>query len=159
MFKATLYAAVVVLLTASLGLAQKRLAVVNGETVTEDQVKKAAADELENLQLKKMQAEIGFQRDEQSILERTLASIVDDKLIAAEAKKRGITTQALLTAEVDSKAPAPTDKDVNAFYEANKTRINVTGDEALRQIRLYLAQQQRDAVYDVFVNKLRSEGR
>src|SRR5579862_7630988 len=74
-------------------------AVVNGETITEDQVKKAAAEDLENLQLRKMQAEAGFQRDEHSIYERTLTNIVDDKLLAAEAKKRGISVEDMLRAE------------------------------------------------------------
>src|ERR1051326_3622026 len=74
----------------------KKWAVVNGETITEDQVKKAAADDLDDLELRKAQAQVGFQRDEQTIYERTLTRIVDNKLLDTEAKKRGVSVENLL---------------------------------------------------------------
>src|SRR5262245_19646359 len=135
----------------------KRLAVVNGEAITEDQVRKQASEDLDNLELRRLQAEVGFKKNEQSIYEQTLASIIDNKLIDAEAKKRGVTSQALMNTEVDTKVTAPTDQEVKAFYDANKCRINITGDEALRQVRLYLQQQNRNTVYQGFVGKLRGE--
>jgi protein-disulfide isomerase len=135
----------------------KRVAVVNGEAVTEDQVRKAASDELEELELRRLQAEAGFKRDEQSAYDKALSNIIDERVIAAEAKKRNITPQALMAAEVESKLQPIPDKDVTAFYEANKSRIPVTGDEALRQVRVYLTQQNRDGLYQAFVNKLRKE--
>src|SRR5215469_388242 len=81
----------------------KKWAVVNGETITDDQVKKAAADDIENLELKKMQAESEFQRDEHDIYQRTLTNIIDNKLLDAEAKKRAISVEDLLRAEVEKK--------------------------------------------------------
>src|SRR5438874_13519419 len=65
----------------SFSQSSKKWAVVNGETITEEQVKKAAAEDLEDLELRKMQAQLGFQRDEQTIYEKTLARIVDNKLL------------------------------------------------------------------------------
>jgi protein-disulfide isomerase len=135
----------------------KRLAVVNGEAITEDQVRKQAGDDLDNLELRRLQAEVGFKRDEQSIYEQTLKSIIDSKLIEAEAKKRGVTSQALVSTEIDAKVTPPSDQEVKAFYEANKSRINITGDEALRQVRLYLQQQNRNNLYEAFVQKLRTD--
>ena len=82
---------------------------------------------------------------------------IDNKLIDAEAKKRGVTSQALMNTEVDTKAAAPSDQEVKAFYEANKSRINISGDEALRQVRMYLQQQNRNTVYQAWVQKLRSD--
>ena len=136
----------------------KQLAVVNGETVTEDQVKAAAAADLENLNIKKAQAEIGFERDQTAIYQKALDSLVDNKIVEAEAKKRGVTPQALTASEIDSKVTFTPQKDVDAFFEANKARINLTaGDEATRQIRAYLMQQQRDAIYQTFIAKLRKD--
>src|SRR6185436_3984575 len=106
----------------------KRLAVVNGEAITEDQVRKQANDDLESLELRRLQAEAGFKKEELSIYEQTLNAIIDNKLIDAEAKKRGVTSQALVNTEVDTKVAPPSDQEVKAFYEANKSRINITGD-------------------------------
>jgi protein-disulfide isomerase len=135
----------------------KRLAVVNGETITEDQVRKQAGDDLSELELRRLQAEAGFRKDEHNIYEQTLNGLIENKLIDAEAKKRGVTSQALVNTEVDSKVTPPTDQEVKAFYDANKSRINITGDEALRQVRLYLQQQNRNTVYQTFVSKLRAD--
>jgi protein-disulfide isomerase len=150
--------AIGILVFATFAAAQdKKLAVVNGEVVTEDQVKKAAKEELENLGVRKAQAEMGFLRDQQAIFEKTLDSIVDSKLIEAEAKKRNVTKELLVTQEVDSKVTYASDQDVNAFYEANKARINISGAEAMRQIRAYLMEQRRDAAYKMFVDKLKKD--
>ena len=162
--KKPLHVALLISFFACLGTAQSNpgglargWAVVNGESIMEDQVKKAASAELENIELRKMQAALGFQRDEHSAYERTLTSMIESKLIEAEAKKRGVDTGVLLKAEVDIKVATPSDKDVNDFYEENKARIPVTGDEALRQVREYLVRQRHDAAYAAFIGQLRKD--
>jgi protein-disulfide isomerase len=135
----------------------KPLAVVNGETVTEQQVKDLAAKDLENLELHKLQADAGYERDQHAIVERALEGIIQDKLLEAEAKKRGVTPQALITSEVDSKVIPPSNFEVTAFYETNKSRISVSGDEALRQIKAYLTDQRREAALESFVATLKKE--
>ena len=135
----------------------KKLAVVNGEAITDDQVKKAAADDIENLELKKAQAEAEFQRDQHEIYERTLTNIIDNKLLDVEAKKRGISVEDLLRAEVEKKVTPPTDKDVKDFYEVNKARIPSASDEIMGQIRTYLSQRNRDDAYSAFTSKLRED--
>ena len=151
--------AVFILMFACLGAAQsKKLAIVNGEVITEEQMKKAAADDLTGLEVRKQQAAIGFQRDEHTIYEKTLSGLVEDKLIQAEAKKRNTTAQALVSSEVDSKVTYVSDQEVNAFYEANKARINIPSQaEAIRQIRAFLMEQRRDGVYQGFIEKLKKD--
>jgi protein-disulfide isomerase len=139
------------------GPTSKPLAVVNGETITLDQVKSSAASDLDTLEMRKLQAAAGFQRDEHSIYEGTLEGMVEDKLLGLEAKKRGVTQEALVAAEIDSKVVPPTDQEVSAFYEANKARISITGAEALRQVKLYLTDQKRSAVMDAFIEKLKGD--
>lgn len=136
---------------------QKILATVNGEPVSDESVRQAATVDLEGLEIRKAQALIGFQRDEQTILERNLTSVVDNRIIELEAKKQGIAMQMLILNEVEKKVKEPTDVEVTTFYEGNKARINVTGDEATRQIRQYLRQQNRDIVYQAFIARLRND--
>jgi protein-disulfide isomerase len=135
----------------------KPLAVVNGETITLEQVKSSASDDLETLELHKLQAAAGFQQDEHTIYQRTLEDMVQDKLLELEAKKRGTTPETMIAAEVESKVVAPTDQEVSAFYEANKARISITGAEALRQVKLYLTDQRRRDIMDAFVEKLKGD--
>ncbi len=158
MLKQIIAPAMVIAMFAGFAAAQsKKMAVVNGDVVTEEQLKKAAAEDLQNLETRKTQAAIGFQRDEQSIYEKALDTIVENKLIEAEAKKRNVTSELLITQEVDSKVTYVSDQDVNAFYEANKARINISGAEAQRQIRAYLMEQRRDTAYQTFIGKLKND--
>lgn len=134
-----------------------RMATVNGEVLTEEQIRQYAAGELEDLEMRKAQFEASYARDRHGVMERTLKTAIDDKLVTVEAAKRNMTPAELIATEVDGKVVAPTDKEVNDFYEANKARINVAGDEALRQVRVYLAQERRNAVYQNLITRLREE--
>src|SRR6185295_3196029 len=77
----------------------KRLAVVNGETITEQQVQAEAASELDRLEAKRLQFESGWQRDKQAAMENQLNEMIEDRVLTAEAKKRGITTDKLVEDE------------------------------------------------------------
>jgi protein-disulfide isomerase len=152
------------LLASSIGFGQtsrsgspKLWGVVDGEEITEDQVKKAADAVLQDIERRKMQAALQFQRDEHSAYERTLENMINKKLIELEAKKRSVDAENLIRSEVDIKVSYPSDRDVNNFYEENKARIPLAGDEALRQVREYLLQQRREAASGAFIAQLRKE--
>ena len=66
----------------------KTLGVVNGEVITEEQVTKAAARELEGIELKRLQSEATQKRDMQEAMEKALNSLLQEKLMDAEAAKR-----------------------------------------------------------------------
>ncbi len=158
MSKRILYSLVFLSFLSMTGFSQgKKVAVVNGETITEDQLKQAAAEDLQSLDNKHAQAQVEYQRDQQTILENTLSQMVDKRIIEAEAKKRGVTPQALMASEIESKVAMPTDAEVKSFYEANKARINIPPDQALGQVQQYLRQRNYDAAYDTFVGKLRKD--
>lgn len=65
---------------------------------------------------------------------------VNDTLLAQEAQKKGITTNALLEAEVNAKVPRVTDAEAQAFYDQNKDRIS--GDFA--QVKAQVIQYMQD---------------
>ena len=73
--------------------------------------------------------------DEYNIRRMVLDELLSARLLAAEAKRRGITVDELLRQEVNAKVTAPSAADVEPFYEATKERYgNVPKDDAIRQI-------------------------
>jgi predicted DsbA family dithiol-disulfide isomerase len=137
----------------------KTLAVVNGENITEDQLNKAAATDLENLDLKRMQAEATYTREKSEIMERALNRLMEDKLVAAEAAKRKVTPEQLLQNEVESKVEPPSDEQMKQFFEDNRSRIppNVTYELAALQIRDYMLQLRRQEVREAFFDTLKKD--
>src|SRR4026209_873509 len=69
----------------------KTLAVVNGESITEEQVQKEAGPELARLEQKRQQFLATMERDQKAAVADALDEIVNGKLLAAEAKKRNLT--------------------------------------------------------------------
>jgi protein-disulfide isomerase len=84
--------------------------------------------------------------------------IVGEKLIAAEAAKRGMSVEALIDAEITSKIASVTEADVVAWYNANPGRVKDAKLEQVRQpIRSLLTQQRTAQAYQSYVDDLRSK--
>ena len=135
----------------------KAIAVVNGESITEDEVQKAAAPELEKLDQKQKQFMATLERDKKSAVEDALEDIVNRKLLEAEAKKRSITVDDLLRAEVQEKVTPPTEEIVRKFYDDNKAVINGSFIETALEIRNYLLQQGRQSAFSALMFKLKKD--
>lgn len=137
----------------------KPVAVVNGENITEDDLNKAAAPDLQNLEMKRMQAEATYNRDKSDIMERSLNELMENKLLAAEAIKRKITPEQLLQTEVESKAEAPTPEEIKQFFEDNRARIppQVTYEQAEPQLREYIIGQRIQELREEFFAKLKKD--
>jgi protein-disulfide isomerase len=125
----------------------KVLATVNGQPITEADVESLAAEQL---------AQIEKQRQE--IIEKALDGSIHNKLLDLEAAARGTTREALLDTEVRSKVAAPTEAEVDAFYEERKAQIgNRPKDQVAPQIQQYLVQQRQAEVYQKLIDGLRSK--
>jgi len=135
----------------------KRLAVVNGETITEKQVQTEAAAELDRLEAKRLQFESGLVRDKQTVLENQLNQMIEDRVLTAEAKKRGTTTDKLVEDEVDKKVAVPADEAILKFYNDNKARINCSFADTARDIRDYLMDRERDKAFTAFIDGLKKD--
>jgi len=135
----------------------KAIAVVNGESITEDEVQKAAAPELEKLDQKQKQFMATLERDKKSAVEDALEDIVNRKLLEAEAKKRSITVDDLLRTEVQEKVTPPTEEIVRKFYDDNKAVINGSFIETALEIRNYLLQQGRQSAFSALMFKLKKD--
>jgi len=135
----------------------KRLAVVNGEVITEAEVNKLAAADLAKLDANKPKPEAAYAKAKLEILWKALNSIIEDKLIAAEAARNSMTKDQLLNAEIESNIDIPSDEQVAAFYEANKAQIPLPRDQALPQVKQYLINQQRKSYRDPLIYRLKKQ--
>jgi predicted DsbA family dithiol-disulfide isomerase len=133
------------------------VAVVNGQTITQDELEKAAASELKGLETRKLQNDASLAQDKQGILTKALEELVADKLIEAEAVKEKKTKEQLLEAEVESNIDTPSAEDVEAFYEANKERIPIPKDQALPQVKAYMIERSRSRYRDMLVTRLKKD--
>jgi hypothetical protein len=88
----------------------------------------------------------------------SLYGMIDEMLIAEEAKSRGTTPDALLQQEVQAKVVNPTDEEIAAFYEQNKARV---GGQTLEQVKpritQFLSGQRQNDARQRFVEQLRSK--
>jgi predicted DsbA family dithiol-disulfide isomerase len=134
-----------------------QLAVVNGQPVTEQDVRAAAAAELEAAERKRLVAEATFARENHSALERALDRIVQERVIALETAKRGVTETQLFQVEIEDKVQQVTDPEIAAFYESNRARIPATLEQAGEQIRLFLMNQRKGALYDGLIARLKKD--
>ncbi|MCI0409804.1 MAG: thioredoxin domain-containing protein [Acidobacteria bacterium] len=124
------------------------LAEVNGEAITGEDLDRALGAKLAQL-------------EEQiyNLKRRELEALIAERLVAQEARRRGMSVAALLDAEVTAKVELVTEQEIEVFYQANKTRLR--GEEAVvrQQIRTYLQQQKLAVRRERFVESLRSQAR
>ena len=106
------------------------LATIDGEAITE-----ALADEMAPQIMGKARA--AWYEARRSATDEVIARI----LVEREAKRRGITADQLLEAEVVSKVPRITDAEIKEFYEKNRGRIQGSLEDVAPQIERYLKQQ------------------
>ena len=124
-------------------------ATVNGETITADQVNKAA-DELQKRDPKAAATRL-------ELLHKALDSIVENKLIGLEAAKLKVSKEQIIYSEIDSNVSVPSDEQVAAYYEANKARIAVPREKALPLIRQQLTERSRNLYRDALLRALKKE--
>lgn len=146
------------LLLSSVACAQnqgKTVAVVNGESITEEQVQKAATPELDKLEQKRLQFMATLERDKKSAISDALDGVVNEKLLSAEAKKRNISIDELVQQEVENKVTVPSEEAVRKFYDENKAVINGSFIETALQIRNYMMQQSHERAFADLLSQLR----
>lgn len=124
------------------------LAEVDGQVITSEEVEKALGASLARLQ-----------EQIYTLKRQKVDALIDERLLAKEAARRGISVAALLDAEVTSKVGLVTKQEIEPLYQANKGRLQ--GDEAAarEQIRAYLQNQKLQAQREAFVKILRSQAK
>ena len=121
------------------------LAIINGVKITASDIRKATGDSVSNLQRQIVEAR-----------KRELDLIINSRLLALEAKKRGINTAKLLEQEVVAKVPRPTTAEAQTFYNENKSRIKEEFNEVADDIVVYLLDQRQRVEAKKFAEALRA---
>ena len=110
------------------------LATVNGITITPRDLENATGDSVRNLQKQVTEAR-----------KRELDLLINSKLLAIEAKKRGVSTTKLLEQEVVAKVKAPTQAEAQTFYDRNKARIQGDFNTVKDDVLSYLLEERQRA--------------
>ena len=136
------------------------VAEIDGQPVPMSELEKAAEPQFKQLEQQKAQMLKQLEDSRRKILEGTLNDLVEEKLIAAEAAKRGVSADELIKSEVDAKVTPVTDQEVTDFYtkfsEENKGRRQIPPiEQAAEQIKTYLGQQRADKARTDFISSLR----
>jgi predicted DsbA family dithiol-disulfide isomerase len=121
------------------------VAIVAGQSIHEDDLKPL-------LQSQSRQAQL--QEYEQK--SKALENLVNQKVLEAEAKKKGIGLDKLLAEEVDATVPEATDAEVEAFYLGQRDRVNRPFDEVKDQLRPGLRQAKIQRAREVYLEKARA---
>lgn len=123
-------------------------ATVGSETITMGEVDRAAASQLTKIR-----------QQEYDVRKNVLQQLVNDKLIAAEAKARGVSTEELIKQEVDAKAPAVTDQEAQEYYDRMKGRMaGKTFEEVKAELVKNLGMQKQLERRTQFVSELSAKG-
>ncbi|HVE87842.1 MAG TPA: thioredoxin domain-containing protein [Myxococcales bacterium] len=87
-----------------------------------------------------------------------LENLINERLLQAEAKKRGVTEDALIKAEVEDKVSAPSEDDIKKFYEANQARMGgMTYEQMHDRLAQYLSQNPKQQKFREYISKLREQ--
>lgn len=103
---------------------------IDDQVITLKELEKAVAVQLARVEEEKFH-----------LLQSKLEELIEERLLAREAKRRGVTTEALLKAQVFSKVPEVTEAEVTAFITQNKARLQEETAELRRRVRDHLRDQ------------------
>ncbi|HEU4931254.1 MAG TPA: hypothetical protein VFT48_04200 [Pyrinomonadaceae bacterium] len=81
---------------------------------------------------------------------------INQMLLDAEAKRRGLTNSVLLVLEVKARVPEPTEAEARAFYEQNKSRIRGSFNSVKKDIIAQLYSERMNVRATQYANALRA---
>jgi protein-disulfide isomerase len=105
------------------------IATVEGQTIYDDDLIPSVQTQL-----------LRLRSQEYEIKKKALDNLIEQRLLEAAARKKGIASGKLLEQEIDAKVPEPTDAELQAYYLGQKDRLNRPLDEVKDQLRLGLRQ-------------------
>jgi protein-disulfide isomerase len=135
-------------LPAALHAAGDTLAEVDGVAITSEEVEKTLA-----AQLSKLEEQI------YNLKRQRVEALINEKLLAKEAAKRGLSVPALLDAEVTSKVGLVTEQEVEKTYQQNKGQLKGEESSVREQIRGALQRNKLAAKREEFLDALRSQAK
>src|SRR5947199_2803136 len=132
----------------ALGQAKQKepLAVVAGQPIYDDDLVPFVQGQVFQLRLQ-----------EYEVKSKALENLVNQKLLEAEAKKKGIPTEKLLEQEVDAKVPEPTETELQALYIVQKEQLRKSFDDIKAQLQQLLKQAKLQQARQDYYKRLREQ--
>lgn len=124
------------------------VATVDGVPVTRAALEDAVAPEIAKLTQKAY-----------DLRKAQLDDLIGQRLLEAEAKRRGTTVDGLIASEITAKIAPVTDEDIEAFVAANRQRLGADPSRLTSQIRGYLEEQRKNDVRSAFIDGLRAKAK
>ncbi len=122
------------------------LAAVGGQTIYDDDLLPFVQAQVFQLRLQ-----------EYELKSKALESLLNQKLLEAEAGKRGIPNAKLLEQEADSKVAEPTEAELQALYIVQKEQLKRSFDEIKPQLRQLLKQARLQEARQDYYRLLREQ--
>jgi protein-disulfide isomerase len=111
--------------------------------ITMDELERSLALQLARLQEQRYQ-----------LLQSKLEELIEQRLLEQEAKRRGITVEALVKEEVAAKVQGVTDADVQQFMNENQARLRGSQSDLRQKVRDYLTNERVTARRRAYVEGL-----
>jgi protein-disulfide isomerase len=120
------------------------IATVNGEPISLAEFNKEASAAI-------IAAEVAVYEARKQALDR----MVTDRLLKVAAAKEGLEIEAFLQKEIESKTPAPTDAEIEAFYNERRAQMPQPLEQMKAQLTDYLTNEKRKAAFMTFLEDLK----
>ena len=131
--------------TADAAKAKQPVATVDGQPISEEELSSSVEGQLQPLRTQ-----------EYEIKRKALDTLIEQKVLEAAAKKKGLTTDKLIEQEVSSKIADPTDAQLEGYY-LGLGRVTSPFEEIKPKLRDAYKQTQIQRAREDYVKKLRAE--
>jgi protein-disulfide isomerase len=120
---------------------------VGDEVISMTELEQSAAADLARLD-----------QQRQELLMGKLDQLIADRLLDREAKRRGVSVEALVREEIEAKTPPVTDAEIGAFIAQNRARLRQPDSPELRgKVAEYLQQQGAGQRRETYLGTLRAQ--
>lgn len=126
--------------------AREPIAVVEGQPIYEQDLMPVAGQGLFDLR-----------NQEYKLKSEALDTLIRKKLLEAEAKKKGLTTEELLKQEVDSRIPEPSDEKAEGYFLAAQNHATLSFETLKPQVKQFIRNAQIEAARKKYEDSLRAK--
>lgn len=123
------------------------VAIVAGQAIYEDDLTPSVEAQVTKLR-----------NQEYEVKRKALDGLIEQRLLESAAKKKGITVDKLLEQEVDAAVVEPSDAEIQAYYLAQKDKLNRPFDDVKDQLRIGLKQAKIQQARQDYLKGLRKGG-
>jgi protein-disulfide isomerase len=142
----------------SSGAQNDAVAIVDKQVITDQDLDSRTAATLatqrSELDSRERELRISYERNAEDYRQRTLNALIDERVLALEAKAERTTPEALVAS---IKSPEITYEQLRSFYDSQRTQINQPFEKVSSQIKEYLEKGVRESARRQYLESLRTK--